>query len=165
MARLRKPPAATGILAGMTPSQIAFYATVATIIPVLYIALAVQGNAGASLVSAAWRILSGRKLRTVLPRTVLLVVFLVPAFIATVIVLGGALAESVAIWTLYKGAPPRPGSGPIVLWLTIFLVVAVTAGPLLDYLRVGFPQRETVAPHPKRAKPTPSGNPRNKRTR
>jgi hypothetical protein len=99
---------------------------------VLYIALAVQARAGANLMIMAFRFASNRLANP----PIRIAAFLSLALIVTGIVIGGAGADLLAIVTLYKGRI-RSGVGPVVLWLTMFLVVAVATGPVLDYFRTG----------------------------
>jgi hypothetical protein len=124
-----QPRPAAGILAAMTASQIAFYATVATVIPVLYIALAVQARVGVNLVSVLYRVApAGPTARAPLRTAAGLGLIIV----ATCILVGGAGAEFLAMLALYDGGS-NSRVGLFVLWLTLLLIAAVAAGPLLDY--------------------------------
>jgi hypothetical protein len=110
-----------------------FYTTAATVIPVLYIALAVQGHAGASLNNAAARFWDRKPAKLTGLTTLIKVTGTAAlAFTAAAILVGGAVAEMLAIVNLYFGSQTT-ASGPFVLWLTILLVAAAAAGPVLDF--------------------------------
>lgn len=117
-----------------------FYATAATVIPVLYIALAVQGHAGASLAHAAVRIRTGGPAPMIFWRFATSQIL---GFLASLIITGGAIAEASAIWVLYEGRS-EGNLGPVILGATIFLTVATAAGPAREYLH---PPRQPAATH------------------
>lgn len=122
--------------AATPPFNSTFYATVAVLIPVLFLALAVQGRTSENLLRAS-ATANRRYLEAArhgpLPRRVAAIV-IVPAMIADLIVLFGGAGEIVAVITLYRRTAPPP-TGPWVLAGTIFLIAAVAAGPFLTALR------------------------------
>jgi hypothetical protein len=112
-----------------------FYTTAATIIPVLFLALAVQGNAYANLLKAFSDVSAHpghtwpwyRKSAAIIASGVLL-----PT--AYLIVVFGAYSEVVAVYALYQQqADPVAESG--VLIGTVFMVIATVAGPAFAFLR------------------------------
>jgi hypothetical protein len=123
-----------------------FYSTVATIIPVLFLAIAVQGTAYGTLVkTVAYGI---RLYRRAMPvtSTVIRMSPLTGAWVLTVAVVGAWLAlgllmlasaltlisglagEIIAVTALYRQRAVA-GSGAFVLGATIFLAVMTAAGP------------------------------------
>jgi hypothetical protein len=106
-----------------------FYITAATIIPILYLALTLQGQSFERLAEA-------HKRNHDVPRdkrkgrwTLLEALFLsAPYFI----LISGIVGELLAIFALYNRMAPA-GAGPYVLMFTLFLLAAVAAGPVLSY--------------------------------
>jgi hypothetical protein len=104
-----------------------FYVTCATVIPVLFLAVAVQGPTYESLFKAALRADARTERRYASLALVLL-------NIAVVIVFAGSGGEGMALWTLYRGSEVSGWRG-WVFGLTLFLVAVVVAGPVLSTLR------------------------------
>ena len=124
-----------------------FYMTAATVIPVLFLAIAVQGTTyenllgystrtAARLVSTLWRfVLSpgpsardlARGLSFVLVFPVLGVVALIPSLIAAAVLLSGFSGEAESLIALYHRQAP---TGPIsVLTATLILTAGTATGP------------------------------------
>lgn len=112
-----------------------FYVVCATVIPVLFLAVAVQGNAYKSLldnslkaritkVDDSWVHKLKARLRGWMLRQ-----------LGYYIWCAGALGETLALWVLYKDQE-QGSDRQIVLWATIFLVFAVAMGPLNAYIEV-----------------------------
>jgi hypothetical protein len=138
------------MLAAMTPSQIAFYATVATIIPVLFVAIAVQGGAFRQVINAPGRIAADAavtarrdlnqpnaswqdeilKLSPVLLKleATRIAVWLLE-LAAILIVAAGAIGELLAIYALYQGHD-HPGIRLTVLLSVALLTCAVIIEPV-----------------------------------
>jgi hypothetical protein len=119
----------------LTPSVIAFYATVATIVPVLFIALAVQGTAYQHMlrtaITAAQDYVSGEAPWGRAQRSV-------PALLqltGIVILIAGFAGELFAVLALYDGSD-NSANRLIVLVATIILLLAVAAVPLGALLRL-----------------------------
>jgi hypothetical protein len=118
------PPAFNGL----------FYATAATIIPVLFLALAVQGPAyqrvfRAGMVTFAGVTADGRR-RTVLARTVNFVAAYLLATLISATLFAGAAGELIAIYALYQ-QHDQATTRQKVLLSAMFLVIATTAVPLI----------------------------------
>jgi hypothetical protein len=122
-----------------------FYATVATVIPVLFLAIALQGGTYQTLLAAyaanvrAYRQtmraaraagqLTLRKALASVPSTHL------PGYAAAATVLAGLYGEGVALDALYsQQAPPAAGLG--VLIATLYLVAIAASGPIGQYQRM-----------------------------
>ena len=120
-----------------------FYATVALILPVLFLALAVQGTMFEDLVKIAARRAQAYKAtirdeaaqRKLSARTLLGVTFLAgtPGAVAVAILLYGTLGEILAVIALYQQRAAGP-TGLIVLLATIFLVIAVAIRPFTTFV-------------------------------
>jgi hypothetical protein len=128
-----------------------FYATAATIIPVLFLAIAVQGRTYENLVktlrapSPRWTWTFTGPWRQQLPAVI---VALATMTIVVAILVFGAVSEILAVYALYQQqALARIGQG--VLNAVIFLVIATAAGPALAFLRALFT-------HPKSNEPASS---------
>jgi MFS family permease len=148
--------------AALTPSLMAFYATVATVIPVLFIALAVQGTIVqqiASLVSAVsgwfatrWQVPGGRVRRIVAYAAA--VYGLVGLF--AVITVAGGWGEFFSLYALYQGQDDMTGRRWILAF-ALALIIMVVAGPFLAFVRIGseLPQsrRKALAPAASSAEP------------
>jgi hypothetical protein len=107
-----------------------FYATAATIIPVLFLAIAVQGTTYQDLLNVVltadlsqshatpgpWRVIAGIKTNTLLTITLAILGF-------------GVISEAYAIVILYIQKPAAQ-SGPVVLIGTIFLIAAIAIRPV-----------------------------------
>jgi hypothetical protein len=108
-----------------------FYATGATVIPVLFLALAVQGRGFGELLRAATtareEAAANKRRDPVLlfPPRVLLAA-------AWVIMAAGVVGEGVAMWDLYFGSASGL-DGITVLAATLVLLLAVVTGPLLAF--------------------------------
>jgi hypothetical protein len=131
-----------------------FYATAATIIPVLFLALAVQGRMYENLLQAA------RTLTPPWPRlpgfpgllgVLLFLLFLVPWLVLTtatrllwliawLIPAAGAVGEGSAVYALYQGHDDS-GTRLGVLVATLFLILAVATGPTLAYIDAALSRR------------------------
>lgn len=128
------PIAAVAAHTAIPALNTAFYATAATVIPVLFLALAVQGGTYENLMKAfseAFRrwMVPGRWLRT-LPAMALCVA----AAGAAIILLDGAVAEVQAIYALYQQQARTSVAQNVLLAIT-FLVITTAAGPLLAFYR------------------------------
>ena len=124
----------------LTPTLIAFYATVATVIPVLFIALAVQDTTYQELLRL-WQ-----NVRIPRPRTSSRILrfftdigtyavreglYIVVVFI----LLAGGYGEFSAIYALYQD---HDAGRSLVLRLVALLIVAVVARPALAFIRALF---------------------------
>ncbi len=112
-----------------------FYTTITTVIPVLYLALTVQGQLYGAMLRRAWRGLL-RKERDLgvslrLPRVAISAGLIIAAVAILAAGLGG---EILAIFALYRGSGTR--AGPWVLLSVIVLVVAAAVGPVWAFLRL-----------------------------
>jgi hypothetical protein len=113
-----------------------FYATTATIIPVLFLAIAVQGRGYENLInsidvvdpltddSGPWYTVLGR-----------MAAYLALFMAAGGILIYGVLSEIAAIYALYQ-QQAESGTGQLVLTGVIFLIIATAAGPALTLLSV-----------------------------
>ena len=115
-----------------------FYATAATIIPVLYLALAVQGSMFADLLTAS-RLTDVRVYKRIAAGHVPFRQLVTPAFvmvgaqgIAIAILFFGAIGEIEAIIALYFQSPVGKGTVPLA---TIFLVVLTAVRPTVAVMR------------------------------
>jgi hypothetical protein len=141
--------ATTGILAAMTPSQIAFYATVATVIPVLFLAIAVQGRVILGLFKTGVRLITTesqiRRLDDVMgtsdnrpqPRSAtgwaILCLVVLLQFIAIAIVAAGGYGKLLSVYALYQGHDQTTTRQTVLvatMFLIILLIITVVAGPL-----------------------------------
>jgi tetratricopeptide (TPR) repeat protein len=116
-----------------------FYVTVATLIPVLFIALALQSRVWEDIV----RIFRGATLRyrdpavpvsqqlAAVARSVAMYV------IATLIVAAGAVGEIAAVLALYNRHESAK-TASLVLGATVFLTIATAAGPWMALLRASY---------------------------
>ncbi len=129
------------------PFDATYYATIPTVIPVLYLAYALQGPAFETLLrsalsagrdqiagqslwqprgrAATW--VAARLPPALLPRALLTAAFL--------ILTAGATGEASALWVLYKGHDD-PSTRLFVFIATMILLLAVITPPLLSYFRV-----------------------------
>jgi hypothetical protein len=133
----------TQIAAVTTTAQFnsTFYATAATIIPVLFIALAVQGHAyeallraGQFAIKARFRLgpsTAGGVVRGPAWPSIIAICLLLG--IAFAIVAAGGYGELLAVYALYQGND-QATTRRAVLLATMFLVILVAAGPPLAYL-------------------------------
>jgi hypothetical protein len=122
-----------------------FYATVATIIPVLFLAIAIQGNIyQAILLEYARRTRAYRQRMRAADAAGQLTIrkalggglaAQVPGILASAILVGGLYGEGVALDALYVQKAP-PGAGLIVLLVTLYLVAVATSGPMGQYVRL-----------------------------
>jgi len=100
-----------------------FYVTCATVIPVLFLAAAVQGQAFAFLLQRARR-------GTARQRQWITLRFF--RFRIAAIVIAGIAGEPIALWALYRESE-RPWQRPTVLVATLILLLAVAAAPIGAY--------------------------------
>jgi len=100
-----------------------FYVTCATVIPVLFLAAAVQGQAFIFLLQRAGRGTSRQRQWLTLRFFRLRV---------AAIVIAGIVGEPVALWALYRESE-RPWQRPTVLAATLILLLAVAAAPVGTY--------------------------------
>jgi hypothetical protein len=117
-----------------------FYATMATVIPVLFLALAVQGRMYEDMVraySAAARRLTPLHLhasfRQLTQHLTAVFVRYVLALAMSGILVFGTLGEVFAADALYR---QQAVAGPFVLFGVIFMAIVTAAGPALAYLRL-----------------------------
>ena len=120
----------------LTPSLLAFYATIGTVIPVLFIVLVVQGTTYQQIIRVS-RDLRDRRARTssrgsrfaapVVTGGGSLVLF----YAAFFILFAGGVGEFGAIFALYQGSDTR-SSRLAVLVLAGFLILMVVGGPILE---------------------------------
>jgi hypothetical protein len=111
----------------------AFYSTVATIIPVLFLAIAIQGRTYEDLTKAyatanrkLWHAPSGSWRRRFASATILITTGLISAGIVAL----GAIGEIRAIFALYQQHADR-GTQQVVFVTVTFLIVVVAGAPLL----------------------------------
>ena len=100
-----------------------FYVTCATVIPVLFLAAAVQGQAFVFLLHRAGR--GTARQRQWITRRFF-------RFRVAAIVIAGIVGEPIALWALYRESE-RPWQGPTVLVATLILLLAVAAAPIGAY--------------------------------
>ncbi len=122
--------------AAAPPFNANFYIVAATIIPVLFIALVVQGGVYENLLKAVRavdrRTARDRPLYEQLAATA---AWLVLMPIAYAIVAFGAVSEATAVYALYQQQASIT-TATLVLAGTIFMVIATAAGPALALLRI-----------------------------
>lgn len=126
----------------MSPPVIAFYAAVATFIPVLYIALVVQGRASEGIFAAVRAVVRSFirwMLRTSTEKTLtrtILTVSAVGVLIAGTfaIIFIGTWTEVLAVYALYQGQD-EPLTRSNVLQFTIILIVAVGVSAVVTFIR------------------------------
>ncbi len=112
-----------------------FYTTITTVIPVLYLALTVQGPLYSSMLRRAWSGLLRKERDWELSLRLLRVTISVGLIIAAVVILAAGLGgEILAIFALYNGSGAQ--AGPWVLLSVIALVVATAVGPFWAFLRL-----------------------------
>lgn len=119
------------------PFDATYYATIATVIPVLFLAIAVQGGTYGKILQSATRAIRGYKRERYLVYLAAAVVSLLLAAIAFLIVIAGGYGEVQAIHALYQQHDDR-GVREQVYLAAIFLIIAAAGGPLLIYTRVIF---------------------------
>lgn len=129
-----------------------FYLTAATVIPILYLALTLQGQTYETMVRRAltdWRVVLS------LPRGELswrrylwrwwwhYVLFLSPTLAGSAILIAGVVGEWRAILALYNRSVSQ-GTSSVVLLALLVLVIAVTAFPAFRLVAAPFlyPERE-----------------------
>ena len=115
----------------LTPAHMAFYATAATVIPVLFIAIAVQGSLAEALLppAADLRAESGKAPS----RRLSLISFRFRVTVAILIGFAGSAAEISAFLVLSSGTD-NTAVRIYVLTATILLVVAAAASPANKFL-------------------------------
>ena len=122
----------------LTPSGIAFYATAATVIPILFLALAVEGSTWENMVRNVvtagdvmrWRDPAARELRRASR-----LLFLLLAISGFLVIFAGFGGEFVAIATLYNGSNASGSAGFVVL-AVILLTAGVAAVPAAKFGKV-----------------------------
>jgi len=109
-----------------------FYATGATVIPVLFLALAVQGRGFGELLRAAT---IGREEAAAHRRRDPVLLFPPRVLLAAawVIMAAGFVGEGVAMYDLYSGSASSGLDGITVLAATLVLLLAVVTGPVLAF--------------------------------
>jgi len=127
-----------------------FYVTCATVIPVLFLAAAVQGQAFVFLLQRAERATAQQR-QWITRRFFRLRV--------TAIVIAGIAGEPIALWALYRESE-RPWQRPTVLAATLILLLAVAAAPVGAYAdQVGKFLQQTPQGPPERPGPGEGGAP------
>ena len=128
----------------LTPSLMAFYATIATVIPVLFIALAVQSTMFKWVAVNYSRPLGDSPFVKELPARlgVFRIIFggagqLMLGLVSVLILVAGAGGEFIAIYALYQGGDYSVRR-LFVLISAAFLIVMVAAGPFLAFVRNAF---------------------------
>ena len=136
-----------------------FYVVCATVIPVLFLAVAVQGGAYKSVLQAAMVAARTKASDGSMRQLRALVVSRALQLIGYWIWCAGAIGEVIALMVLYQG---REGSGTrlTVFLCTVMLILAASAGPLGAYLDIrsairnqrgtlpdDLPKKESAAPH------------------
>jgi hypothetical protein len=114
-----------------------FYVTCATVIPVLYLAVVVQGRAYEPALRASRRVIwafaaaeVARPSRLWMP--VAFAAGMLLSLAAYIVVIAGALGEAYALVALYQESD-HPHVRLLVLLATLLLVTAAAAGPFLAY--------------------------------
>jgi len=113
-----------------------FYVTCATVIPVLFLAVAVQGRAYESVLRAARMAAQARHGKRWTRQLGPVGIAVSLRLIAYAVVFAGGYGEFLALWALYLRSELR-GMRASVLAATVALVVVVSAGPALAYLGMG----------------------------
>lgn len=107
-----------------------FYVTCATVIPVLFLAIVVQGGTYESMLKAA---LDGAHKQPQRSRDGAAAVLLpTVAYLTSAAALGG---EAIALFVLYRGAEPQ-AARTLVLITTLILLAVTGAGPAWRWWRV-----------------------------
>jgi hypothetical protein len=110
-----------------------FYITCATVIPVLFLAIAVQGKGYQSVLQAALKMTQLRYGERWERRLMPLILGRFLKFTAYGVLCAGALGEILAISVLYQGYE-QPWDRKTVALATLVLVIAVAVGPFNAYL-------------------------------
>jgi len=112
-----------------------FYTTIATVIPVLYLALTVQGQLYGNMLRRAWRGLLRKERDWGWSLRLLRLAISVGLIVAAVAILAAGLGgEILAILVLYNASSAL--AGPWVLLSVIVLIVAAAVGPFWAFLRL-----------------------------
>jgi len=138
----------------LTPSTIAFFATAATIIPVLFLAIAVQGRAFEDLIKAMDVLV--RHTEDSVPwyaRGAHKTAHVALSIAAAGILVYGVGSEIVAIYTLYQQKDEH-GAGQAVLDGVIVMIIATAAGPALNFIKYAWPFRQAGKQPPQTPPPT-----------
>jgi hypothetical protein len=116
-----------------------FYVTAATVIPILFLALTLQGPTYDGLISRIIKIISRLSDQAIAkyregaswwspivssPLAYILIFFML---IAMLIPIAGILGEWYAIWAIYNRAP---SNGPYIISYIVILLLAVASGPV-----------------------------------
>jgi hypothetical protein len=149
--------------AALSTTAIAFYSTVALLIPVLFLALAVQGNASEGIFGALrgfWR-LNFRSIRRTVSRDIAsgrptraikvigwgslsgLAGGLMMSG-AILIIFAGGFGELLAVYILYQGHD-QSSTRIIVLLATMILIIAITVGAGVTFARTFLKTAEQIA--------------------
>jgi hypothetical protein len=118
-----------------------FYVTCATVIPVLFLAAAIQGNAYTNVLGAAMKAAETEPGATRGTKAYAFARSRLLRLIGYWIWCAGAIGEFLALLALYQGHEDS-GSRLMVFLSTILLVVAVAAGPLDSYLKLRASMRD-----------------------
>jgi hypothetical protein len=136
-----------------------FYVTCATVIPVLFLAFAVQGRSYEDLLRLALEQDQARKPGGRLRRAVRYVGVQALRYSAYIILVAGIGGEMVALAALYYGRE-GPDQRVLVLRLTALLVVAAASGPIASYVKTFWrgiaPGEDASQPEAPSAVPTPA---------
>jgi hypothetical protein len=126
-----------------------FYVVAATIIPLLYLALTLQGQTYERLINRA---------RKAVSRGVIIPMLLIPVFslLSLGIVTAGILGEWLSIWALYERSASHKISQAVLVCLVV-LLLAVATGPVLRWASP-WEQGETENQAAKKAAQTPGDN-------
>ena len=108
-----------------------FYVTCATVIPVLYLAVAVQGRTYESVLRASRTVAQSKVSERWPYRTWRFFISRFLDYLAFSIVFFGVWGEVAALIALYKGS--ERGQQPVVFMATLILLATAAAGPLLAW--------------------------------
>ena len=131
-----------------------FYVTCATVIPVLFLALVVQGSTYESMLRSAVEAANREPVRgrdgavsQLLP------------VVAYLTLMAGVLGEAGALWALFNGRDTKTDR-VVVLVMTVFLLTIAAAGPVWRFFRVQDTVSRLEREHhaaASRARPGPGG--------
>jgi hypothetical protein len=125
----------------LTGTAIAFYTTVAAVIPVFFLALAVQASGYKESLRKAIT-----ETETVNPGNFTGITGPLRVVWASVVVIAGVGGEATAIIVLYAGTDGSSGSPwrLIALVTTLILLAGVASGPIWEYIRASFKVQKLV---------------------
>lgn len=137
-----------------------FYVTVATVIPVLYLAIAIQGRTYEAMIKAAMKYYptyvqegqSYKRLRAFMIGTSITAV-------ALALVLSSAISEMIALYALSKESQ-NPGVRNFIMNTMIALLLAVTIPPVTASIRAiaGILKSTEASKRAKKQMPAPAGS-------